>query len=69
MMKQITSIQNAFLQDQPKANKIGCTAEFAATTIHGYKQRHYLLGSYVPVGEAITLAMKTHHRTYQHAKL
>ena len=45
------------------------TAELAATTIYGHKQHHYLLGGYVPVGEAITLAMKTHHRTYQHAKL
>ena len=26
------------------------------------KNSHYLLGSYVPVGEAITLAMETHHK-------
>ena len=38
------------------------TAELAATTIYGHKQRHYLLGGYVPVGEAITLAMKTHYK-------
>ena len=38
------------------------TAELAATTIYGRKEHHYLLGSYVPVGEAITLAMKTHHK-------
>lgn len=38
------------------------TAELAATTIYGRDERHYLLGSYVPVGEAITLAMKTNYK-------
>ena len=28
----------------------------------------YLLSSYIPVGEAITLAMKTHHHIRQYAK-
>ena len=58
-----------YYEDWQFRNGLLRTAELAATTIYGRKQRHYLLGGYVPVGEAITLAMKTHHRTYQHAKL
>ena len=58
-----------YYEDWQFRNGLLRTAELAATTIYGHKQRHYLLGGYVPVGEAITLAMKTHHRTYQHAKL
>ncbi len=50
-----------YFEDWSFRNGLLRTAELAATTIYGHKQRHYLLGSYVPVGEAITLAMKTHH--------
>ena len=51
-----------YFEDWEFRNGLLRTAELAATTIYGRKERHYLLGSYVPVGEAITLAMKTHHK-------
>ena len=54
-----------YYEDWQFRNGLLRTAELAATTIYGHKQRHYLLGSYVPVGEAITLAMKTHHTSNQ----
>ena len=54
-----------YYEDWQFRNGLLRTAELAATTIYGHKQRHYLLGSYVPVGEAITLAMKTHHKSNQ----
>ena len=50
-----------YFEDWQFRNGLLRTAELAATTIYGHKKRHYLLGSYVPVGEAITLAMKTHY--------
>ena len=56
-----------YYEDWQFRNGLLRTAELAATTIYGRKQRHYLLGSYVPVGEAITLAMKTHHKSNQQA--
>jgi hypothetical protein len=35
------------------------TGEWAGTTVSSKHSRHYLLADYVPVGEAITLAMRT----------
>ena len=51
-----------YFEDWEFRNGLLRTAELAATTIYGRKERHYLLGSYVPVGEAITLAMKTNYK-------
>ncbi len=51
-----------YFEDWAFRNRLLRTAELAATTIYGRGERHYLLASYVPVGEAITLAMKTHFR-------
>ena len=38
------------------------SGEIAGITVRGWKNRHYLLGSIVIVGEAVTLAMRTNYQ-------
>ena len=38
------------------------SGDIAGITVRGWKKRHYLLGSLVIVGEAVTLAMRTNYR-------
>jgi hypothetical protein len=51
-----------FFEDWNFRNKMLETAEIAGQTIKEDNKRHYRLGEYVIVGEATTLAMKTHIR-------
>lgn len=48
-----------YFEDKKIRGAILRTAEVAGHTVQWGKQRHYLLGGFVPVGEAIMLAMRT----------
>lgn len=48
-----------YFQDSKLRKRFLRTAEWAGFTISSKRSRHYLLANYVPVGEAITLAMRT----------
>lgn len=45
--------------DKKLKKKLLRTAEIAGNSVCWKKKRHYLLSNIVPVGEAITLSMKT----------
>ena len=49
----------SYFQDWNTRNRFLRTGEWAGFTISSKYSRHYLLADYVPVGEAITLAMRT----------
>lgn len=48
-----------YFQDKDLRKKFLRTGELAGFTVSSKHSRHYLLADYVPVGEAITLAMRT----------
>ena len=48
-----------YFQDWELRRRFLRTGEMAGFTVSSKRSRHYLLGDYVPVGEAITLAMRT----------
>ena len=48
-----------YFQDRDLRKRFLRTGEMAGFTVSSKRSRHYLLGDYVPVGEAITLAMRT----------
>lgn len=48
-----------FFKDREYRRRWLRTGEIAGVTVRGRRKRHYLLGSIVLVGEAVTLAMKT----------
>ena len=48
-----------YFQDQKLRKRFLKTGELAGFTVSSRHSRHYLLADYVPVGEAITLAMRT----------
>lgn len=48
-----------FFQDSDIRQRLLKTGEWAGFTLFSKHSRHYLLADYVPVGEAITLAMRT----------
>ena len=48
-----------YFQDNALRKKFLRTGELAGFTVSSKRSRHYLLADYVPVGEAITLAMRT----------
>ena len=48
-----------FFQDANLRKRFLRTGEWAGFTVSSKRTRHYLLADYVPVGEAITLAMRT----------
>lgn len=48
-----------FFQDRGYKFRLLRTGDIAGITVRGWKKRHYLLGSVVIVGEAVTLAMRT----------
>ncbi len=52
-----------YFDDNDFRNRLLKTAEIAGHTIRWNNRRHYLLADIAIVGEAITLAMRTNHRT------
>ena len=48
-----------YFQDWSLRKRFLRSGEMAGFTVSSKRSRHYLLGDYVPVGEAITLAMRT----------
>ena len=48
-----------YFQDTKLRKQFLKTGEWAGFTVTSKKSRHYILANYVPVGEAITLAMRT----------
>ncbi len=48
-----------YFQDTKTRKRFLRTGEWAGFTVSSGRSRHYLLADYVPVGEAITLAMRT----------
>ena len=48
-----------YFQDSDIRKRFLKTGEWAGFTVFSKHSRHYLLADYVPVGEAITLAMRT----------
>ena len=49
----------SYFQDWDLRKRFLRTGEWAGFTVSSKRSRHYLLSDYVPVGEAITLAMRT----------
>ena len=56
-----------FFGDKVFRNSLLKTAEIAGHTLQLDNKRHYLLADLALVGEAITLAMRTNHRTNRNA--
>lgn len=57
-----------YFGDNTFRNSLLKTAEIAGHTIQWGNKRHYLLADIALVGEAITLAMRTNHRTTRNAR-
>jgi len=55
----IYSTSATYFQDWGLRKRFLHTGELAGFTVSSEHSRHYLLADYVPVGEAITLAMRT----------
>lgn len=50
-----------FFQDRDFREQLLNAGELAGITLRGWQKRHYLLGNLAIVGEAVSLAMKTHY--------
>ena len=57
-----------YFGDNTFRNSLLKTAEIVGHTIQLGNKRHYLLADLALVGEAITLAMRTNHRTTRNAR-
>ena len=51
-----------FFRDWELRKRLLHAGDIAGITVRGWKKRHYLLGSLVIVGEAVTLAMRTNYQ-------
>lgn len=58
----------AYFNDMALRRKLLKTAEIAGSTISWRGKRHYLLAGLALVGEAITLAMRTHYPEIAHSR-
>lgn len=58
-----------FFNDRHFKTRLLRSGDIAGITVRGWKKRHYILGSIVIVGEAVTLAMRTNYQFKNESKV